>query len=297
VLVDLRPHWLFLSGPLASTMVAVAVAIARHRRISEGPDRYRLRAGRDGCGPILWFGIRTIKWLGVSLVITNERVIYRRGSSVVTSSSYVFNGSPRFIARKPFGAACSGRGAHCGTPRGDPMVIADVGHPRVVQRVLNDQLTQISHGALLDGGGTRASGVPPIRSASPDRSLSTSPHPMGFARGYSVGERSSPPPSASASLHDQLIQLDDLRRRGSCRMASFKPRKPSSSAALRRTLEGMFPPGSTVGTVSITRYRCTACGNLTRFDVVTTRRREPSTTSRGRRSRGGRRRGAGRIGR
>lgn len=30
-------------------------------------------------------------------------------------------------------------------------------------------------------------------------------------------------------------------------------------------------PASTVCNVAVTRYRCTACGNLTRFDVTTTR--------------------------
>lgn len=30
-------------------------------------------------------------------------------------------------------------------------------------------------------------------------------------------------------------------------------------------------PGDYRGTVEPTRYRCTACGNLTRFDVTTTR--------------------------
>jgi hypothetical protein len=28
---------------------------------------------------------------------------------------------------------------------------------------------------------------------------------------------------------------------------------------------------STLGPVTVTRYRCTACGNLTRFDVTTTK--------------------------
>ena len=31
-------------------------------------------------------------------------------------------------------------------------------------------------------------------------------------------------------------------------------------------------PGGTVGAVTGPRYRCTACGNLTRFDVTTTRK-------------------------
>jgi hypothetical protein len=31
-------------------------------------------------------------------------------------------------------------------------------------------------------------------------------------------------------------------------------------------------PAVTIGGVSIARYRCTTCGNLTRFDVTTTRR-------------------------
>jgi hypothetical protein len=31
-------------------------------------------------------------------------------------------------------------------------------------------------------------------------------------------------------------------------------------------------PAGTIGDVSIARYRCTACGNLTRFDVTTSKR-------------------------
>lgn len=35
---------------------------------------------------------------------------------------------------------------------------------------------------------------------------------------------------------------------------------------------GGLSPGGTVHGVPTRRYRCTACGNLTRFDVTTTRR-------------------------
>jgi len=38
-----------------------------------------------------------------------------------------------------------------------------------------------------------------------------------------------------------------------------------------RAPDGLRTAG-TIGGVSIARYRCTACGNLTRFDVTSTRR-------------------------
>ncbi|HUD16406.1 MAG TPA: PH domain-containing protein [Acidimicrobiales bacterium] len=227
VLVDLRPHWLFLSGPLASTMVAVAVAIAVTVEFPKAPIATAYVLAVMVAAPILWLGIRTIKWLGVSLVITNERVIYRRG----VFGRDVIQLRIQRITEVHCSQTLWGRMLGAGElivelQGGDPMVIADVGHPRVVQRVLNDQLTQISHGALLDGGGTRASGVPtdPVSVPRPLAFDLTPPHGISLAA-TSVGERSSPPPSASASLHDQLIQLDDLRRRGILSNGEFQAKK------------------------------------------------------------------------
>ena len=51
-------------------------------------------------------------------------------------------------------------------------------------------------------------------------------------------------------------------------------RARSGSIGLDRVMEGPAVCGSAIAScsVSFTRYRCKACGNLTRFDVVTDRR-------------------------
>ena len=44
----------------------------------------------------------------------------------------------------------------------------------------------------------------------------------------------------------------------------------ASTPTAGRVRPGRPRPDGTLRTVSSTRYRCTACGNLTRFDVTTT---------------------------
>ena len=77
VILDLRPHWWFLAGPTATFALAIAVALA-------------LAINVDGS----WVGIvglviivvafvwvlgRYLRWTTTNFVVTNDRLIFRRG--------------------------------------------------------------------------------------------------------------------------------------------------------------------------------------------------------------------------
>lgn len=53
-------------------------------------------------------------------------------------------------------------------------------------------------------------------------------------------------------------------------MSSAQPRPAADEPRSTVGRDDHLRQPSTVATVTQTRYRCTACGNLTRFDVVTT---------------------------
>lgn len=76
VVLDLRPHWWFLSKP-AFALVAAIVLVAV------------VSANFDGPGPLLaliplavalvWFAARYAKWATTNFVVTTDRLIYRSG--------------------------------------------------------------------------------------------------------------------------------------------------------------------------------------------------------------------------
>ena len=172
--------------------------------------------------PVVWLLARIVRWLGISLVVTTERIIYRRGvfgrdliqlrlrRVTEVQCAQTLWGSPRRL--RPAGG---------GTPGEDPLVLADVRRPRVVQRVLNDQLHELGHGWADEGRSTAVGRDQEVGAPSFDP---TPPHGVALA-GPAVAV--SPPPSnqGTVSIHEQLIQLDDLRRRGILSEGEFESKK------------------------------------------------------------------------
>ena len=81
VVLDLRPHWWFLTPRALLSVVAIIVGIIVLAQGWEG-------AGADGLNIVLglgilvalvWFLLRLAKWATTEFVLTNKRVIYRYG--------------------------------------------------------------------------------------------------------------------------------------------------------------------------------------------------------------------------
>jgi uncharacterized membrane protein YdbT with pleckstrin-like domain len=82
LILDLRPHWVALVGPVAVTLVVIVAWIVVVPRLPEG----------DANGPLLWFAIVAglailawyplrafVAWATSHFVVTSDRIIHREG--------------------------------------------------------------------------------------------------------------------------------------------------------------------------------------------------------------------------
>ena len=79
IVLDLRPHWLFLFGPSAALIGALAAGhLGRHRRRPAGRGSWFPVAGaRRGRAAVL--PRAPAQWITTDFVLTTDRLIYRKG--------------------------------------------------------------------------------------------------------------------------------------------------------------------------------------------------------------------------
>lgn len=238
VLIDVRLHWVFLFGPAVLTVVAVAVAIAVAVEFPNAPVAVAGVLAAMVAVPALWLAGRVFRWLGISLVVTTARLIYRQGvlgrdlvqlrlqrvAEVQCTQTVIDRliGSGRLVVELS------------GEP---PMVVDDVRRPRALQRVITRQLDELDLGGRyadsVDGSSVSPYGIDMVGASSLDK---TPPHgvppvasmpgppdrvPLADAGPVPVTPVSTDLPDLVVPVHgdgtsipEQLIQLDDLRRRG-----------------------------------------------------------------------------------
>jgi len=257
VLVDVRLHWVYFLGPAVLTAVTVAVAAAVVVSVPDAPVFVAWILGVMVAVPALWLFGRVLKWLGISLVITTTRVVYRQGifgrdivqlrMQRVTEVHFTQTLLERLIGSGRVVIEVEGDG---------PMAIDDVRRPGVLQRVITRQLDALQatlsppigrvhredpavrSGSQYDLGdnerswnatppsgtprsvsGIGASGarpVPPTRATSQER---VSP------AGSWAGDPLPPGPVTMASISEQLVALEGLRRQGIVSDEEFAAKK------------------------------------------------------------------------
>ena len=77
VILDLHPHWWFLAGPVAALAALIALSIAV--QVVVGNNWLTLASLVPVVLALLWFVGRYLRWITTNFVVTNERLIYRRG--------------------------------------------------------------------------------------------------------------------------------------------------------------------------------------------------------------------------
>jgi uncharacterized membrane protein YdbT with pleckstrin-like domain len=77
VVLDLRPHWWFLSGPLLWLLVAAAAAVAATSL--EAPAWAVLALLALTGLVLLWLVGRYLRWTTTNFVVTTDRLVYRSG--------------------------------------------------------------------------------------------------------------------------------------------------------------------------------------------------------------------------
>jgi len=77
LVLDLRPHWWFLTP--AGALLAVAVLFGLASLIGDWASWLKFPIGLLVLGSLGWFGVRYLVWTTTNFVVTNERVISRTG--------------------------------------------------------------------------------------------------------------------------------------------------------------------------------------------------------------------------
>jgi hypothetical protein len=75
VLVDIRPHWSYLSGPLVLSLAAVAIGIALDVGIPHTSVALHWVEGAVVAVPCAWLAVRVVRWRTTGLVLTPLRIV------------------------------------------------------------------------------------------------------------------------------------------------------------------------------------------------------------------------------
>jgi uncharacterized membrane protein YdbT with pleckstrin-like domain len=220
VLVDLRPHWVFFTGPALLSAVAIGVAIAIATEFPGAPVAVAWLLTAMVALPVLWLLARIVRWATTSLIVTTNRVVLRRGVSSRQVAQVRLQRVTEVHTRQTLVQRMLGTGSVVIEVEGEDgaIVVNDVRRPRAFQRVLNHQLDRLAEGtgwATEDVAppASPAAGEPVVHLTYPG--MATPPH------GSPIITSMTAPPSVA----NQLIELDDLFRRGLVTASEFQAKK------------------------------------------------------------------------
>ena len=81
ILVDIRPHWVFLSAPLAVAMVAVAIGITLDVAYPHTSVDVHWIEGIVVAIPCAWLAARFVRWRRCWLMVTSARLVDQWGAA------------------------------------------------------------------------------------------------------------------------------------------------------------------------------------------------------------------------
>lgn len=191
VYVDARPNWSLLFWPIVLAVAAVAVAVFVSIAWSSAPVGVGWALLALVAVAVLYLLARVVTWSVASLVVTNQRIVYRTGLvhregreipiSRVQDVTYRQNLIERIVGAGRLTVESAGRSGQEPFP--------DIRHPAAVQSLINRLATEAS----------RPSAAPP-------------PPPPPAAPAASMATPVEPTPAVAATPPERTIaqQLEDL---------------------------------------------------------------------------------------
>ena len=139
VLVDIRPHWVNLAGPLVATVVVVAVAVTLDVDVHHTAVAWHWVEGIVAAVPLAWLFARFLRWRASSLVVTSFRVVERSGVVSRGQVEIRLSAIELVEVEQSFLRRLLGTGSLRFTLRGagEVRVIGDVRKPAILQRIIN----------------------------------------------------------------------------------------------------------------------------------------------------------------
>ncbi len=160
VLVDIRPHWSFLSAPLALALAVAAVGVFLDVSLPHTSVALHWVEGAVVAVPCVWLAARLVRWRRSGLVLTSIRLVTfgvgRRGAEVrLADIDHVE--VDQGLVRRMVG---TGSLELVGGPDDRVLRIEDVRKPVVLQRIITRRLGPQS---APDDGPSGGSGTGPDR--------------------------------------------------------------------------------------------------------------------------------------
>jgi membrane protein YdbS with pleckstrin-like domain len=253
LLAELRPHWIFLFGPLFTSIGVWAGLIVLVILWHNAPSWTNYPILIIALIPALWLFGRAVRWRSYVVALTSTRILVRQGILGRDTVQLRLQRITEVNIRQELIERMLGTGSLIIDVQGedDSLTLEYMRKPAVVQRVINSQINEIV------GGGRREAiphdMQPRDRYGAPyaddqddddhddhtsyDDAHDTPPFGVGGtgdSGGSGGGGSSAPAPSpapnaapgtAAFEIRDRLIELDDLRRRGILSEEEFAAKK------------------------------------------------------------------------
>jgi membrane protein YdbS with pleckstrin-like domain len=79
LLVDVRPHWSFISGPLAVAVAVVGAGVTLDVEFPHTSVALHWVEGLVAAVPCLWLAVRVVRWRTTSVLLTSLRLVEQWG--------------------------------------------------------------------------------------------------------------------------------------------------------------------------------------------------------------------------
>jgi hypothetical protein len=245
LLVELRPHWVFILGPLAATAGVAAAVVALLLGVSTFTTKETYFFLALILIPGIWLLGRVIRWRTYILALTTTRIVLRHGVFDRDTAQLRLQRITEINLSQQLWERVVGTGRLIIDVQGedDSLVLQDVRKPAIVQRVINSQINELI-------GGGNAEPIPEElrpRQPHPPRPPSDDTPPFGTPAVDDEHDHDRQPepdadvpgaPAAAApgvpgptggathsDIRDRLIELDDLRQRGIISDQEFAAKK------------------------------------------------------------------------
>ena len=237
LLAELRPHWIFLFGPLFTSIGVWAAIIVLLVLWHNTPSWTNYPILIIAIIPGLWLLGRIVRWRSYVVALTSTRILVREGIMGRDTVQLRLQRITEVNIRQRLVERVLGTGSLIIDVQGedDSLTLEYMRKPAVVQRVINSQINEIV-------GGGRREAIPadmqphdrygaPYAGQDHDEADDTPP--------FGVGGAEPPPPTVAgpapaagatpgtlpSEIRQRLIELDDLRRRGILSEEEFASKK------------------------------------------------------------------------
>jgi hypothetical protein len=219
VIVELRPHWVVLARPLASTLAGLALALWLLAAVTSVPALVALIVVLL---PGAWLALGAARRAAASIVLTNQRIIERRGLLGTDSHEVRLSRVTELASHRSVAGRLLGFGdvqVEAGSERG-AIVLHHVPRPELFQALVSEQVRQLE---------ARERGSEPLRWRGALLADDTPPQgtPPQWMPAQATPLQGTPPrPSyAAADVAERLAALDGLRRQGLVSEEEFEAKR------------------------------------------------------------------------